>query len=236
MEKERLFSSVLESPDAPVHSHFPIVKDEGIYHINLDNIPDTLKDGEIVTYTLSLQWKNATEESRKYIMVKEIAGLHYVFFLGQSIDNHSQFLFKTKEYGYAITNLDEQSTNELYSTISSFIESIHAENNNLSIIDISPADQSYSAKEYQSCLEEILSSPLNKLDRENLKYTYKGAQLFDYYQRIYKKEYPLKHDHWEARSFGRARLFQRMVKKYMPNWEIVLGYPGSSEFSIKRKS
>lgn len=209
---------------------FPIVEDEKVYYF--DSKPN-LREGEIVHY---MQGVGSQEKWNRFIMSKTIAGLQYIFSFSQTFGGAYQLSFKTHEYEFAATNLDEVARDELFTTISAFVESASGYLHDAAKeIRISPAGASYSADEIRQCIDAILASPKNTLTREEITSDYKGFEIFDLYQKLSGKDFHPTHYNWKSKARARSRLFKMMGKKYFPNWETVPELSSDTDFVLRRK-
>lgn len=211
--------------------HFPVTNVEEIYYY--DNKPE-LVPGIITHY---FQAMSGTEKRHRFLLLRVVGGLNYIFRLGEISSPQTYGLsFKTDEYGYATVNLSEGDQEILGKTIAEFIESVSAQDNvDISEINISPASAGYSAKEIENCTEEILASTKNKLSRGEIEESYKGFEVFDLYRKLFDKDFNDKHYNDTNRARARSRYFKNMFRKHLPSWNVT-DNPGSySDFSLIRK-
>ncbi len=212
----------------PVSERFPIVENHEKYFT--DDGPE-LEEGRIVHYETHLDYKGTIRQ--RYTLQKTIAGLHYIFSLGEY--RYYSMSFKTKEYEYATVHLDENVREELYKTIAGFIESVTVAHPEINTIEVTPADAPYSSEDIEACITEILARPDNEFQREELMEVYKGADIFDLYRRLFQKTYTQKKPHNWSKARARARLFKTIIKKYLPQWDVMPSVY-KSEFIMKAKS
>ncbi|MES3004838.1 MAG: hypothetical protein V4690_01845 [Patescibacteria group bacterium] len=202
-----------------VPESFPIVEVEGSFSV--EHEPDFIED-TIVKFKLG----SITEGADKYALLRDIGGYKYTFKLYQEYGNPKSttwvLVFKTQDYGYATTNLDDNGRMEVFQSISAFFDSVQADvGGEVKIIDASPADVKYTAEEVEACAQAILESKRNKLNREQLLKVYSGIKLFDYYKKITGKSFEVGRDFRESGgAIARSRLFRMMFKKYLKNWEV----------------
>jgi len=219
-----------------IPANFSVIEDKGDYYF--DRKPD-LKEGEVIHYMKSVGLNVNESKKNCFALLKTISGLHYVFSLSEATlygQGVYQLSFKTEEYEFATTDLDDNARNLLFSTISGFVESCsQSVPDSIKEIRISPADASYSAEEIDQCTEEVLASPKNTLTREELASEYKGFKIFDLYQQLFEKNFHTQHYNWKSRARGRSRLFKATIGKYFPNWEVSTDSSLGSDFSLKRK-
>ena len=165
--------------------------------------------------------------------------LHYELSLSESgyEDDAYQLSFKTKEYEYATTNLGADTNEVLFATIAAFVESIlRSSALAIDIIRISPAGAAYSVEEIDQCMDTILASPKNKYSRKELVAEHNGFRIFDLYREIFGGDFLEEHYNSKNRAPGRARLFQMVIKKHFPDWEIQTldDFPGG-DFALRRR-
>lgn len=171
----------------------------------------------------------------KYALKIPIAGLTYLFkFSGEENKNPYTLTFKTIEYQFAKANLDDESSVILFERLADFIETVYIDaGEKIKLIDISPSDASYSVREIEDCISEILKKSKAYSEAE-LRENYKGYKIFDLYQSLFDKQYTEVHYNQVSRAGARARYFKRL-QKYFKNWEIDEVYGNSIHFYISRK-
>lgn len=235
MEKELVYAPQHEPASAPqevVPESFPIIEDSEIYYF--DDKPD-LTEGEIIHYL-----RSSFREKKKwnrFALLKTIGGLHYTFSFSETFDDQYQLSFQTQEYELAITNLDADTRNQLFATISAFVESaLKYTHNAIKEIRISPARASYSAEEIKQCTDAILASPKNTLTRAELTSEYKGFEIFDLYQELFGNSFHSAHYNFKSKAHARSRLFKMISKKYAQNWEIVQEDSIGGDFILRQKN
>ncbi|MFA5997023.1 MAG: hypothetical protein WC791_00885 [Candidatus Paceibacterota bacterium] len=211
---------------------FPVVNVEGSYYYD-DRPPH--QEGTIVHYFEGDV--HSTEKSNRYLLLKNVAGFNYIFRLGETRTSGTYGLgFKTEEYEHATVNLDDEGHQELAQTITAFIESVYTDTQqNMHEIHISPSDATYSAGDIENCMEEILRSPDNTLNRAELMSKYNGYDIFRLYLELFDKIYEGENDAKRSRASGRARFFKMMFRKNLPNWDIQDSYGLTNDFDLIRK-
>lgn len=213
---------------------FPIIEEkEVLYHYDQPK----LQEGKITHYIKQIGF-NEPREKNFYVLLKRINELNYTFSLSQYYGQGEYMLiFKTEEYEFARTSLEEKSRNELFKVMSSFIETVHDKiPNEIDTIIVDPADASYTKQEIENCIEEIIKSPENKLTREEIMERYKGFEVFDLYRELFNKDFHAVHYNFSSKAKARSRLFKMMFRKHLPNWDIKEDYPGSLRFNLERKT
>lgn len=207
---------------------FPIHTEKEVYYF--DNTPQ-LQEGVISHYKLG---GIIGSDLNRFLLLKTIAGLHYQFILAEVSGNTFGLSFKTEEYEFATTNLEEASRAELFSCIKAFIESVQHVMP-ITEIAISAAAASYSSEEIDRCTDAILASPKNTLSRKELAQRYKGFQMFDLYSELFDKAFLPVHYTSVSKALARARLFKAMIQKGFPGWEIQEESFLRGDFRLKRK-
>lgn len=214
-----------------VPDRFPVIDIDEVSYSH-DDIPEP-QENHIVHYL-----QNAGHENwSRYILLKNVAGLDYIFSLEEtSTIAMYGFHFKTREYELASVNLDQEGLAELADVISAFLESVYLDkSSSMHEIYISPADATYSVKEIEECMEEILKSPQNRLSREELMHQYNGFRIFDHYHSIFNKYFQDEHYNDGSRAESRTRFFKSLLRAYLPNWEIVDNSETTHSFELTRK-
>lgn len=217
----------LETPPVAI----PIVEDTKLHYFNDEPDP---QEGKIIHYKkVGLN----REQKNNFLFLQGISGLHYEFYIGETAygKNVYHFSFKTQEYEFATVNLDKNGMESLIESIVAFLRSV-TQKYEIEEIRISPADASYSAEEIEECMNEILASPKNSYTREELISEYKGFRIFDLYEEMFEKSFLKSHYNSRSRAYARSRLFRALVKKYLPEWEIVRDYSLRSDFTLVRKA
>lgn len=223
-----MFEKPFQETPEDIPSPLIPIKDGG--HVSLYDTPPQLQEGIIIRYTHGM----GGITNVCFSLLQPIGALHYVFILDQHYSKGFSLSFKTQEYEYATTNLDDESRNQLFEHIKHFVESVdHVYP--LNEIWISPASASYSSEEIDECIEKILDNPENTLSREKITERYKGFEIFDLYRELFDKDFHNEHYNLVSRSAGRARLFKTLVQKSFPEWEIKETHP-SGDFSLTRKT
>lgn len=215
-----------------VPTAFPIVTVEGSYYYD-DRPP--LQEGTIVHYFEG--YIHEKEKKNRYALLKIIAGINYIFRLGETSTLGIYGLsFKTEEYEFATVNLSDEDTQELAQTITAFIESVYSDTaQNMHEIHISPADTTYSAEDIEGCMEEILKSPENTLNREELMRKYNGYKIFRLYTELFNKDYDDRSHTSGSRASARSRYFKMMFRKNLSNWDVQDSYGLTNDFDLIRK-
>ena len=197
---------------------FPIVEsEEKEPYLSRDRVPE-LKEGTIAHYMKRMGFDEKPKNC--FLLLKNIAGLNYSISLTESSyrEDLYQLSFKTEEYEYAITDLDEKSRNLLFSAVAKFVDSSSKYMpEGINEISISPAPASYSAEEIKQCTEAILASPENPYTKEELEIRFKGFRIFDLYDKIFDKGFHEVHYNHKNKSGARSRLFKSIIKKYFSN-------------------
>jgi len=215
-----------------LQTNFPISSEEEIYYF--DRTPD-LKESVIIHYKKGIF---SGETRHRFLLLKNIAGLNFEISLSETGygDGIYQLSFKTQEYDYATTNLGAEENNILFSVIGQFIKNVsELPECNVKEIRISPADASYSTEEINQCMDKVLTSPKNKLSREELISEYNGFRIFDLYRELFGEDFLEKHYNATSRASGRSRYFKIMIKKHFPDWEIDTKFSIGNDFTLKRK-
>ncbi len=173
----------------------------------------------------------------KYRLMLNISGLNYLFRLsGESGRNPFGLSFKTTEYEYAITNLDKDGESELFERLADFLETAYVNSRErIILIEISPADSSYSVEEIEDCVSKILGKT-DKYSEEELRSNYKGFKIFDLYEDVFGVDYHDVHYNSISRASARSRYFKIKFKKYFKNWEVDDFYKDPVRFYLRRKS
>lgn len=181
-------------------------------------------------------WKYFDSKRNKYVLLSEIAALQYLFRLsGEECGDSFYLSFKTLEYEFAVTNLDEENTQELFEKLADFLETAYIDSNKkILLLDISPADSSYSASDIENCILEITKNT-KEYSEEELREKFKGFKIFDVYRKIIGKDFGDEHYNAVSKARARARYFKVKFRKYLKNWEILESYRNSITFSLKRK-
>ena len=237
MKSESLLASEPEkNPYETNPSDFPIVESEEKEPYFSDEWMPKLKEGMIVHYGKRIGFDEKTKNC--FLLLRDIAGLNYIISLTESAHREDlyQLSFKTKEYEYAITDLDEESRDLLFSTVAVFVESSSkyiAEG--IKEISISPAGASYSAEEIEQCTQALLASPENPYTKEELETRFKSFRIFDLYDKIFGKDFHEVHYNYKNKSGARARLFKSTIKKYFPDWEVSQDSVFGNDFYVRRK-
>lgn len=216
-----------------INGRLPVIEDENRYTRFSD--PE-LEEGRIVHYKKTINFLEGDKKFDRFKLLKQIGGFNYIFTLAGSYGSYS-VSFKTSKYEYAVVNLSKEESKILYKTLANFIESIVQAHPSINEIRISPADSPYSKEEVEVCVDEIMTSTMNELTREEILSEYKGHEVFDLYFRLFGKEFECS-SQGKQRSGGRSRLFRSIVKKYLPDWEIgddEYGFSVGHDFVIKRR-
>lgn len=205
-------------------------KGEVFLYRDQEYIPETLD----VVEKVSSRYFDST--LNQYVFTTEIAALIYLFNLSYKETNEDSSLsFKTLEYEYVRSNLDEESTALLFEKLSDFLETAYLNSNKkIESITISPADSSYSVSEIEECIEEILGKT-KKYKEEDLRNNYKGFRIFDLYEEIFDKNFGDIHYNSVSKASARSRYFKIKFRQFLKNWEIDENYKSSISFLLKRK-
>lgn len=171
----------------------------------------------------------------KYRLVTIIGGFTYVFKLDKQSEHGYILSFKTLEYGYALTQLTEKDSETLFQKITNLVESAYHDSagkvNNISIL---PDNASYTVKDIEICIEEILRKT-NKYSEEDLRTHFIGNKIFNVYAEITKQQFESVSSHKVDDMSLRSRYFRMKLLKFLKNWNIEEPYKGSTYFSLKRK-
>ena len=213
---------------------FPVINDEKIYHLHSEPEP---QEGKIIHYVKDLFYRESDRQHR-FVLLKTIAGLHYIFYLHELHGGEYSLSFKTEEYEYATTNLDKNAYRILSSTINAFLKSVsECPDARVDTITFLSAPASYSSEKIEKCMDEILSSPKNKLSRQKLIEEYKGFRIFDLYEKLFNKEFLSVHYNKTSKAQARTRLFRILAQKSLHGWEIQKNEWGlGDDFTLKRKT
>ncbi len=216
---------------------FPIIEDEGVYQGK--DRPDPA-EGSIVHYRTSY-WNDPEEKTyHRFILSKTIGGHAYRFRLAQGQFSPHSFTLQTETegYGFATTNLDPESSEELFRTRAAFVESFTDYANGLvQRIESSPSGVSYSVDDIKACIDKILTHPDTVYTREELlsfSGAYEGGRLFEMYKDLFGEHFLGAHPNSRDRSRARSRLFSAMFKKYLQNWTVEES-SGSINIELHRK-
>ena len=212
----------------------PVVEAEAGYY-DVDHRPE-LKEGVVVHYMRSFGWNEKPKNS--FLLLKNIAGLNYIIFLDEYFTEGGlyQLNFKTEEYEYAVTNLDDADRDLLFSTVATMVESSSKfVPGGINKISIFPAPASYSAEEIEQCIEAILASPKNTKTKEELANNYKSFKIFDLYAKLFGKDFHEVHYNHNSKSGARARLFRSVIRKHFPDWEMPEQFSIGDDFYVRRK-
>jgi hypothetical protein len=235
-----------ESPKIPAESEesqeklqrFPIIEDEGSY---TDRGRPSPVEGSIVHYVSSYWGDPKDKINHRFILSKEIGGHPYLFKLMQGKFGPNSFTLQTETegYGFATTNLDPKSSEELFRARAAFIESFTDYADGLvQRVESSPSGVSYSVEDVKECIDKILAHPDATYTREGLEYlsaTYNGHQLFEMYRDLFGEYFHKEHPNERSRAQARSRLFGAMFKKYLENWEVEES-TGSINIELRRKA
>ena len=224
-----------EKMSEPPLTRFPVFHLDGQYHY--DTPSELFREDQIAHYEYRVHSPGRVEVLNRFGLLKTIRGLHFEFKLGQRPYEGYSLIFKTREYEFATTNLGADAYDEIGFTLAAFIESVAAlPEYNMKEILVEPADSSYTIEEMRQCLEQILASPRNESTREELTERYKGSEIFDHYESLFGKQFLKQHYNSKSRASGRARLFMREAKRYLPNWSVETDFDiGGKGFRLKRK-
>lgn len=216
---------------------FPILDYQEIfYNENEDQLP--LYVNTIVHYLRGFR-NFPGEELHRFKLKKTIDGLVYIFSLGQTFAGYG-LSFKTHEYDDATTSLSQDAQKELAETLVNFVKSIAAQADvSIEEITVSPSTSSYSSKEVEECMQEILISPKNTLTKEDLVKNYRGHEVFDLYEKLFDKTFHKKHYNLRSRAKARSRYFKRLIKTFqkdMHGWELLDYGKNIPEFTLKKQA
>lgn len=234
-----------KAPEAVIEEKFIIKDTERVE-------PDDMEEGMIYRIHKNTGLFN-------YALLKEVGEYKYIFVIYSQGGDHFGINFKTKEAEYAVTNINQEELAEVFLTIKEMVEKINSEEKVIGTLEVSPHDSGYTAKEITECKDRLLifakegvclderiseeecrqlkkENDLNeRLDflPENLEGGYlKGSQILDKYREIFKIDFPVKEEN--NKSGQRSRLFRILLKRHMPDWEVVLsGGKRSPRFEIK---
>jgi dGTP triphosphohydrolase len=182
---------------------------------------------------------NPLSESRavQYSLASHIAGLEYVFeSQGRETNPVRGFLFKTVEYNYARTNLDDKGTQVLFEKVADFLETVYCDMQGSCVgFNIAASDASYTVRDIEDCVEKILQVS-QEYSREELLKRYKGVGIFDYYQQLTGRFFSDTRFNNTSRAQARARYFKQQFKKYLKEWEVQdYSFGSMSMFILVRK-
>lgn len=207
-------------------SRFPIVEDKKVYFADFES-PE-LVPGVIVHFVRNV----FDRQKHTFQLSAPIGELNYIFSLSENSWASNFYLsFKTKEYEYAVLNLDKDSREELFRTIFEFVRTIAG--SFPAMVDeilVAPADTPYTAEEIERCKQQILVDHPDEFTPEDITRDFQGTDIFDLYWKLYGESY-VKFRTSKARA--RARLFQSMAKKELPEWEI--RQEMGADFTLVRK-
>ena len=225
-------NSSVEQEQGESPKRFPVKNLEKIYYS--DEEP-SFQEGVITHYSKHLR---SDDNRNSFVLLETVGGLNYIFSLRETTAFEKyNFAFKTTNYEYASTNLDEDGQRILGETIATFIEDVCLSGySNIREISISPADASYTVKEIEDCQEEILASADNPLTKEDLYRKYNGYEIFDYYRRLFGKDFGGKHYNDVSRARARSRYFKAMFRKHLTGWEVQKTPGMFSDFSLVRSN
>lgn len=198
-----------------VSQTFSIHHIDKVFHNN--NTPEP-EENTIIHY---VEQDHTEKQFPRFVLMKTIEGMQYVFTLGEYIDGWG-LRFKTQEYEYARTSLSAEAQDELGKTVASFINTVKSEGG-VAVDEIyaSPADTSYTAEEIEECRDKIVSFTKGKISRETLIASYKPEKLFDLYKDIMGTHFHEIPHYKGGAAKSRGRYLRRMFAKYLPDWKIV---------------
>jgi hypothetical protein len=197
-----------------------------------DYIPEDVDSVE------KISWKQHDEVSNKYVVRVEIAALDYLLRLSGGEGKQYSLAFKTVNYGFSLTNLDEESTKVLFERIADFLETVHTESKGyISEISISPTDTYSTVEDIEDCISEILLHSKKYTEKE-LGEQYKDFKIFRLYMTLFEKDFEFeKMKHGKiSKAYSRSRYFRIKFKQYLKNWEVTDGYPSSISYLLTRRN
>lgn len=113
----------------------------------------------------------------KYYLFLNIRGMTYKIYLARSGGGFG-YGFKTEEYGFAWTKLNDEEKDKLFKGVADFFETVNNDNNEVRTIHSSPSIAQESAEDVERCLHEIIAC-LEDLKKNN---TQKYEEILsDYY-------------------------------------------------------
>jgi hypothetical protein len=179
-------------------------------------------EGQIIRY---LEDTPDDKKQENFVLAKTIGDLHYIVKLFQKLGAEKRYTlaFETDEYFMAATNLDIKAQMELITTVVNFVESVaKAKGPDLEEIDFSPTHAAYTAEDVDSCARELLAKEPEVPSIEEVRKKYPGYVLFYHYKEAFGHDF--RGRDWEKENKGpaRARLFERAIKRYMPDWNLEL--------------
>ncbi len=208
-----------------------------------DNEPDT-QEGKIIHYKKRLFDKDR-KEADKFLLEAKVGRYSYILNFGEAVLWSSKerkvygISFKTKEYEFATTDLDEEEKRELSEIIPEFIREVQEYlNGEIDEILVSPSGAPYSTKEIDECIDSLILITENKYTKEQLLDEFNGFRIFDLYKELTGKDFLPVHYNADSRAKGRSRLFKMLAKKYLPEWQVNEDEynPNSIDFTLIRRN
>jgi hypothetical protein len=159
------------------------------------------------------------ETRRRYVFISTIGGFQYLFKIVETSEDGSYYLsFKTIEYAFAITTLNETETKILFETIADLLETVYQDSEGKIItIPISPVLSSYSNEEIEECVLALLKGS-KKFSEKELRENYKGYKVFDLYHETFKKPFHRSSYSDGPKAISRSRYFRLQFRKFLKNW------------------
>lgn len=157
------------------------------------------------------------EKTFGYFLRHDISEHKYFFRLVKDSENdYYGFAFKTKNYEYSKTQLDQNENNDLLETIANFIESVHKDSG-MDKIYLSPHSSDYSVEEVDQCVDILLKLPQYKdYSKEQILKEFPGVQIFDEFHYLFPDS--SKFEFNNTKALVRKRWFEINFKKYLKNW------------------
>jgi len=217
MKQENILNQEKMISQESIPVAFPVVVDNGHYQIN--EFPK-FREKEITNF---FQGEKVADGRKlcQFVLSYPVGDLHYLFYLMEERGGGYEFGFKTQEYEFARTELKPDERDILGVVAHSFLESVEPllDANKKEIL-VSMANASYTTKEIKECKEKILSSPKNTLSSGEIDAQYTGENIFYLYQKLFDDKFHSEHGSGKSKRKARKRLFQSMMTKYLPDWEL----------------
>jgi hypothetical protein len=206
-----------------------IKKQEGDIKIKLipiisseENLYSLAEDPELKKQDLiyRIQIRNlffGNERSVGYFLRHDISEHKYLFRLVKNSEHdYFGFAFKTENYEYSKTQLDQDENKDLLETITNFIESVHKDSG-MDKIYLSPHTADYSVDDINECADILLkTSHYKDYTKEQLLKEYRGIDIFREFHYLFPDSEKFQFDSYK--NLARKRWFEISFKKYLKGW------------------